>query len=304
MQFLGPRSLRVTILASGSSGNATLFEARGTRVLVDGGVAPRTLMNALRATSAGGRPQAIVLTHAHDDHLGHAPTLARKLRIPIYASHSTARSLPFGGVEIRRFSPRDPFVLGALTFHPHPVPHDAANVALVVEEGVRRVGLATDLGEITAGVADHLRDVDVLMIESNHDVEMLRRGNYPHFLQRRILSARGHLSNAQTRALLEDLSPRTHAVMLMHLSRSNNSPELALEAARDALASREVTLEAAPTFGARCVSVAPRASRASEQLDLFSRWHDGCSLPAHAPAVDAHRRRLAPGISRTYARAR
>src|SRR5207248_2673414 len=100
-----------------------------------------------------------------------------------------------------RFSPRDPFVIGALTFRPQPIPHDAANVALVVEEGPRRVGLATDLGEITGAVADHLRDVDVLMIESNHDVDMLERGTYPHFLKRRIRSARGHLSNMQTHAL-------------------------------------------------------------------------------------------------------
>jgi phosphoribosyl 1,2-cyclic phosphodiesterase len=304
MHHLGPRDLRVTILASGSSGNATLFEARGTRVLVDGGVAPRTLTNLLHETGAGGRPQAIVLTHAHDDHLGHAPEMARKWRIPIYATHSTARSLPFGGVEIRRFSPRDPFVLGALTFRPWPVPHDAANVALVVEEGARRVGLATDLGEITAGVADHLHDVDVLMIESNHDVDMVRRSDYPHFLQRRILSARGHLSNVQTHALLRDLSPRTHAVVLMHLSRSNNATDIALEAARDALSSREVSIEAAPTMGARCLQVAPHCTRATEQLDLFARWHVGCFEGGHASAVDASRRRLALRISRTYARAR
>jgi len=270
VRHLGPHGLRVTILASGSTGNATLFEARGTRVLVDGGVSPRALLRAMHATSAGGRPQAIVLTHPHDDHLGYAPKLARDLRIPIYASQSTARSLPFGGVEIRRYSPRDPFVFGALTFRPVPSPHDAANVALVVDDGARRAGLATDLGEVTASVADHLHDVDVLMIESNHDVEMLRRGTYPHFLKRRVLSARGHLSNAQTHALLRRLSPRTHAVVLMHLSRANNTPELALESARDALDAREVTIEAAPSFGVRCIDVAPRALRSSEQLNLFA----------------------------------
>lgn len=302
MQFLGARCLRVTTLSSGSSGNATLFEARGTRVLVDAGVTPRGLERALRACNAGGRPQAIVLTHAHDDHLGWAPLLARKLRIPLYASPSTARALPFGvNVEIRRFSPRDPFQIGALRFHPQPIPHDAANVALVVDDGSRRVGLATDLGEVTPHVRDHLSDVDVLMIESNHDVQMLEGGSYPHFLKRRIRSPRGHLSNVQTHALLQQLSPRTHAVVLLHLSRSNNRPELALETARDAIGAREIALHVAPSVGIKTFDVAPHSARApAEQLAL---WHDDCFIDGHAPAVDAHRRqrtRRIAGVSRDF----
>ncbi|NUQ73121.1 MAG: MBL fold metallo-hydrolase [Polyangiaceae bacterium] len=242
--------MRVLILASGSSGNATLFESKGTRVLVDAGIGPRTLAQRLREAGAGGMPHAVVVTHGHGDHLGSYCKIGAKLGIPVYMTESTARfASPPGGVSLHYFSPRQPFAIGGLTLSPLPLPHDAAQVALVVADGERSAAIATDLGEVPPGLPGHVAGCDVLLIESNHDVEMLERGPYPGFLKRRVLSARGHLSNAQAHGLLRALGPRAHTVVLMHLSKTNNRPDLALESARDALAGRRVRLAVAPPSG-------------------------------------------------------
>jgi phosphoribosyl 1,2-cyclic phosphodiesterase len=235
--------MKVTILASGSGGNATLFEAAGTAVLVDAGIGPREL---LARIGAGRPPAAVVLTHEHQDHLGQCLRLSRKLKIPIYASEATARAPQLAGrEEVRVFGMREPFAIGALTVSPLPLPHDAAQVALVIEGAGRRAAVVTDLGEVPPGLVDHLRGCQVALIESNHDAAMLRDGPYPAFLKRRIGSARGHLSNAQAHALLGALPAETQAVVLMHLSQSNNRPDLALASARDALGGRAVRLQVA-----------------------------------------------------------
>jgi phosphoribosyl 1,2-cyclic phosphodiesterase len=249
--------MRITLLASGSAGNATLFEANGTRVLVDAGLGPRALEARLHAVGAG-LPHAIVVTHAHQDHVGHCLRLARRYRVPVYASEATARAPVLQGqAEVRVFSAREPFAIGALTLAPTPLPHDAAQVAIVVEAGARRAAIVTDLGEVPPGLLPHLARCDVVLIESNHDSEMLERGPYPAFLKRRITSARGHLSNAQTHALLRALPGETHTVVLMHLSKSNNRPDLALASARDALAGRRVRLLAATQEGCFALDTAP-----------------------------------------------
>jgi phosphoribosyl 1,2-cyclic phosphodiesterase len=268
--------LKVTILASGSGGNATLFEAGGTRVLVDAGIGLRALTERLGGPDGGGLPQAIVLTHEHKDHFGQCLRLSRKLKIPIYASEATARvPLLHGRAGVHVFGMREPFAIGALTLSPLPLPHDAAQVALVVEGGGRRAALVTDLGEVPPALTAHLAGCDVALIESNHDEEMLRRGPYPAFLKRRVASARGHLSNVQAQALLRALPRETHTVVLMHLSLTNNRPELALETARDALGGRATRLLAAApcetlVIDAAVAPAVPRLpARKGEQLALF-----------------------------------
>lgn len=242
-----PGLMKVFVLASGSSGNASVFESKGTRVLVDAGIGPRTLARGLFLAGASGAPHAIVVTHAHGDHLGNYRRIAAKHNIPVYMTESTARTaMPGSNVDLRYFSPRQPFAIGALTVAPLPLPHDAAQVSLVLSDGERSAGIATDLGEVPPALPAHLARCDVLLIESNHDVEMVERGPYPGFLKRRILSARGHLSNEQTGALLRSLGGATHTVVLMHLSKTNNRPDLALDCARDALAGRRVRLSVAP----------------------------------------------------------
>jgi hypothetical protein len=147
-------------------------------------------------------------------------------------------------------------------------------VALVVEGGGRRAAIVTDLGEVPPGLPAHLGRCDVVLVESNHDAEMLRRGPYPAFLKRRVASARGHLSNAQAHGLLRALPRETHTVVLMHLSRTNNTPELALESARDALSGRRVRLLCAPPVETVLVDAAaeappPLPGKRGEQLRLF-----------------------------------
>lgn len=266
--------MKITILKSGSGGNATLFEAGGTRVLVDAGIGPNALATRLREAGVEGLPHAVVLTHEHQDHFGQCLRLSRKLKIPIWASEATARFDPLQGREqVRVFGMREPFAIGALTISPTPLPHDAAQVALVIEGGGRRAAIVTDLGEVPPALPDALARCDVALIEHNHDPDLLRRGPYPGFLKRRIASARGHLSNQQAHALLRALPRETHTVALMHLSETNNRPELALDVARDALAGRGVrVIAAAPSETIVIDATPPRpmpAGRAGEQLALF-----------------------------------
>jgi len=242
--------MKILVVASGSEGNATVFESRGTRVLVDAGIGPFALRRILDESGLSGGLDAVVITHAHQDHFGHALRYARKARVPVWITEGTARQLDLYGRRPERVSmygARDAFAIGALTITPTPLPHDAPQVALVVSDGVRKAAIATDLGEVPPRLAEHIAGCDVLLIESNHEPEMLACGPYPESLKRRVASARGHLSNVQTHELLCRLASRTHTVVLMHLSRTNNRPDIALETARDALSGRRVRLLAAPT---------------------------------------------------------
>jgi phosphoribosyl 1,2-cyclic phosphodiesterase len=238
--------VRISILASGSKGNAALFESGGTRILVDAGIGLSTLTGRIAESRADGMPNAIVVTHAHADHSGQCGRVARKLGVPVYATSTVASSVDLGNREqIRIFGANDPFSIGPFTISPMPIPHDAAQVSLVIADGLSTAGLATDLGEIPSGLPGHLASCNVLLIESNHDLDMLRAGPYPAYLKKRILSGRGHLSNEQTHALLTSLPTCTRTVVLMHLSEANNAPRIALDSAADALTGKNVRLIAA-----------------------------------------------------------
>ncbi|HVY46363.1 MAG TPA: MBL fold metallo-hydrolase [Minicystis sp.] len=275
--------MRVYVLASGSDGNAAVVEsACGARVLVDAGIGVQSLVQKLVDLGAGGMPDAIVVTHAHKDHVGQAARISKRLRIPVYALEATAAAARLGD-RVRLFGPREPFAVGGLLVEPVPVPHDAEEVALRLSDARRSVAIATDVGEVTQPLVDHVARCDVVMVESNHDLDMLRWGPYPPFLKRRVESARGHLSNEQTHALLRRLSLSVRAVVLTHLSRTNNRPDIALEVARDALAGRRVHLAAAAPRAPFVVDAdapppeSPLPARpgrrpvrvASEQLSLF-----------------------------------
>lgn len=266
--------MRVLVLESGSLGNATIFEAGGTRVLVDGGIGVQPLADRMRVAGMDGPPDAIVVTHGHQDHVGQSVRLSRKLKIPIYASEATSRIKAFNGKKsVRVFGAREPFTIGALTVSPLPIPHDADQVALVIEARGRRACIVTDLGEVPPDLPAHLAGCEIALIESNHDVEMLRSGPYPAFLKRRIASARGHLSNVQAHALLRALPQATHSVVLMHLSRTNNRPEIALASAQDALAGRLLRLIVAGQSNGLLLDATARPERplqpSGRQLVLF-----------------------------------
>jgi phosphoribosyl 1,2-cyclic phosphodiesterase len=246
--------LRFTSLASGSGGNATLVEARNegcaaggsqrtTRVLVDCGLAPRRLAAALalRGCTAADL-DAVFVTHEHGDHIGGVIALHRRHGTPVWASRGTWATVAAPDDESQRCVANlachgERIAIGALELLPFAVPHDAAEpLQLVCRSGSARIGIVTDLGEPTDGVARALQGCDALLLECNHDRAMLAAGPYPIWLQRRIGGARGHLANEQSTALLAAcLHDGLRHVVAAHLSRHNNQPDRALGALRRAL---------------------------------------------------------------------
>ena len=241
----------VSILASGSRGNCTVISSSRTRILVDAGLSARETFR--RMQMVGESPHslsAIVISHEHSDHVTGLCTLAKKLRIPVYmtpAAHDAFERSErdkeqegpvLGGCE--HFRAGYGFQIGDISVMPFTIPHDAADpVAFTLRaEGVK-IGVVTDLGYMPASVAQHIRGCDVLMIESNHDLEMLRDGPYPWAVKQRVLSRVGHLSNEATADFLENSYDGQAAyVILAHLSENNNLPELARVAAERALNGR------------------------------------------------------------------
>jgi len=257
-------ALRLAVLGSGSGGNATLIEGGGARILVDAGFSCRGLVQRLRYV--GVEPEeidAILITHEHGDHLGGAAAFAAAFEVPLYCTRGTARAagLPMTGggsglplqstfalAEPRPApAPGEPavpvahpveagraFDIESLTVRAFAVPHDAVEtVGFIVTDGSTQTGYATDLGHVPAAVRDWLKGCDLLVMEANHDVGMLRAGPYPESVKERVLSRHGHLDNLAAADLLCDVArERTRTVVLAHLSRTNNHPDLALDAVR------------------------------------------------------------------------
>ncbi len=230
--------MRITVLGSGSRGNSSLVEAGGTRLLVDAGLPPSEVRR--RAAAAGLEPvetlDAILVTHAHGDHVGHLHSCAEAFGARTFATAATRRSGLVADVpSISVFGARTPFRVGAIEVRPLPVPHDAPQVALVLERGGARAGLVTDLGVVRRDLLDHLDGCATLLFEFNHDPMLLGCGPYPETVRRRVASGAGHLSNAQAASAIEALRHGLRELVLMHVSEANNEPHLALRAAEQAL---------------------------------------------------------------------
>ena len=246
--------MRYASLASGSKGNChALTDGRQT-LLVDAGISflqIRTRLDLLGWELS--QVQAVAFTHEHSDHIAALPVLLKRTAWSILATEATLEAICRSqGIEvpIHRWIPLRP---GHATLWegwrilPFSTPHDAADpVAYRIEFAGQTAAVVTDLGHPTALVADHCSDVDLLALEANHDVQMLREGSYPATLKARILSRIGHLSNEATADLLARVrSPRLQAVVLAHLSEQNNDPALARFAAEDALRGSGVSLQVA-----------------------------------------------------------
>ncbi len=233
------RRVRVTILGSGSEGNATVFESGKTRVLFDAGLSLRRIRR--RYQAAHGRPlehlDGIVVTHSHGDHVSHVARVAKIFDAPVFMQAATAKCMKLESFEA--IEPSHSFTIGALSVHPRRVPHDVPQVALVVRDGDDCVGLATDLGYVSKALAADLGSCRTLLLESNHCRKLLAAAPYPMFVKERISSSRGHLANTQCARLLKHLAkPPLERVVLMHLSQKANSPEKARRIARAALGKR------------------------------------------------------------------
>jgi phosphoribosyl 1,2-cyclic phosphodiesterase len=236
-------ALKVGVLGSGSSGNATLVWAGNTRVLVDAGFSARQLER--RMATMGVAPtevNAIVVTHDHSDHTQGIGVFARRHGTPLFMTertHEACASLLRGGEDVRLYRPGHAFAVGDVRVEPFLTVHDAADpvgVALVDECTGQRLGVATDLGRPTTQIRHALRGCDFLVLEANHDEVMLATSVYPWSVKRRIASSHGHLSNQAAAHFAAELAhPRLAGVVLAHLSHECNSPELARRVVGDAL---------------------------------------------------------------------
>ena len=227
--------LRFRSLASGSSGNATLIEGSDglhrTRVLVDCGLGLRQLIARLAVEGIGPADlDGIFITHEHGDHIGCAPMLVARYGVPLWTSAGTAQYAAFAGLASALNLVRDGqvFAIGGLQLHPFTVPHDAREpLQLRCTDGDRVLGLMTDIGHVTGHALAALAGCHALVLESNHDVELLAQSRYPDFLKRRVGGQHGHLSNVQAAAALGALHhDRLNTVVAAHLSERNNRPEL------------------------------------------------------------------------------
>ncbi len=234
--------MRITVLGSGSRGNALVVEFGATRIAVDAGFGPRALARRLR--ESGIEPESVqagVITHEHQDHAQGAFHARAKWRWSLISHAATFASIGAGAAVARLIMPAfgEAVEVDGVRITLYPIPHDAAAPAAVVLEHIatgQRVGVAHDLGRVPEAIVAPFRDLDMAVIEANHDVEMLRNGPYPHSLQRRVSGGAGHLSNAQSGAWIREIaSPRLQHVILAHLSETNNRPELAVGAVREAL---------------------------------------------------------------------
>lgn len=263
-------------LASGSSGNCAVWCAGDTAILIDAGISFRAINQGLGAAGlAFSDLSAVLLTHEHTDHIKALGTMLKKSDIPIHTTFGTAAALmqklpaveknlhPFGGGE--RFS------VGTLKVQSIPSPHDAAEpVCYRIDGGGTSLGYATDLGYLPSTIRDRLLGCETVVLESNHDVEMLRDGPYPWYLKERIRGTRGHLSNADCAAAASQFAMNgTQRIILSHLSEKNNTPLTALRTTEGFLRQNRLDCE---------VIVAPRA-RMEQPIAIPTEEEDlPCSL--------------------------
>lgn len=238
-------TVRVCLLASGSKGNSVLVDTGSCRILVDAGVSATEIVN--RLESAGydeSQLDAVLVSHEHTDHIRGAGALCRKLKIPLILSYPTCREINISlrKINVIEFESGYPFAFRDLMIDPFPVTHDACDpVGFIIDCCDGRIGIATDFGIATRLVVDKLKGSKILVLESNHDEDMLLNGPYPWHLKQRIRSRHGHLSNVESVQLLDELiHSGLEGLFLAHLSEINNHPEIAYTAAASLLQRQNV----------------------------------------------------------------
>ena len=227
--------MRICLLGSGSKGNSLYVESHSTAIIIDQGFSYSEFEK--RMCSRGldvKKIKAIFVSHEHSDHVGGVGVTARRLNIPVYGTKGTLyknKNIFNGAEELISIESGIDFSLSPFEIHPFSVSHDAADpVQFSIRSGKKKLTIATDLGFISTLVEQQLRDSDIIIIEANHDIDMLKKGSYPWELKQRILSRTGHLSNRNAAEIIfnisldKKISPR---VILAHVSEENNRPELA-----------------------------------------------------------------------------
>jgi phosphoribosyl 1,2-cyclic phosphodiesterase len=221
--------MRVASLGSGSKGNATIIEAADTRILVDCGFGLKDIEQRLK--SKGISPDsltAILVTHEHGDHLKGAPMLANRYRIPLWLTHGTARSIKRPVSTLNLFHTSQRLSIGAFDIQAVTVPHDCAEPSqFIIRHGGFSIGLLTDIGSITKHVINEFHQCDVLLLEFNHDPDMLQKGPYPPSLKQRVAGNFGHLSNQQAVTMVQTMNrSKLQHLLVSHISEQNNDEQL------------------------------------------------------------------------------
>lgn len=231
--------MKLGSIASGSSGNCIFVGSDKTNLLVDAGISGKRIENGLNNIDI--KPdtiQGILITHEHSDHVSGLGVMARRYHMPIYATYETVMAISriksLGEIPdelINYIEPDKSFYINDILVEPFSTSHDASNpVCYTMEVDGDKVGIATDLGKYDEYIIDKLSGSDLLMIEANHDTNMLMVGRYPYYLKQRILGDRGHLSNDSSADLISKLiSKKKQHIVLAHLSKENNYEELAYE---------------------------------------------------------------------------
>ena len=246
--------MRLCPIASGSSGNCIYIGSDTTHILVDVGISGKKTEEGIHSLELDMSDlDAILITHEHSDHIKGLGVLSRKYNIPVYATANTISDIinsgEIGNVDNSLFhviEADNRFNIKDITVNPMHISHDAADpVAYRFLHGDSKAAIVTDLGTYDDYTIESLKGMNVIMMEANHDVNMLQVGPYPYYLKKRILSDHGHLSNENSGKLLSELlHDRTHEIILGHLSKENNMPELAFESV-----SLEITLSDKPYKG-------------------------------------------------------
>lgn len=258
--------MQIFTLASGSGGNCTLLCDGETNFLIDAGISTRRISSALSSLGKSfGELSGILITHEHGDHVCGLKTLVKHFDVPIFAPRTVANHLRWSiaGVDdfITELTPGKEHYIGGVSVLPFLTPHDTPESVGYRISGSRVFGICTDCGHVTDEMLEGMCGADAVVIEANHDLDMLKNGTYPFYLKRRVLSDRGHLSNEGCAGFaLRLFESGTRRLILAHLSRENNTPHLALKAVSDAF-SREglcpltdVSIAVAPEKDVFCLS--------------------------------------------------
>ena len=230
-------------LYSGSSGNCLLVQTSNTKILIDAGESAKKISAALSSMNIDpSQINAILVTHEHSDHIKGLGTFSKKYDIPVFANSKTWDAMPEQSSKIiennmKKFTIEENFEIGDLKIHPFKIPHDAANpCGFNITYIDTKISIATDLGHITSNIAHKLEDSKFILLESNYDPEILKCSAYPYLLKRRIAGPNGHLPNSDAGKIVSFLmNSGLESVMLGHLSKENNFPELAYKTVVDTL---------------------------------------------------------------------